>query len=73
MLNLFGISGDLWSLGIQILGFAVSFGLGLSGCKRSLIGSAVAIGVCGDIVGQIIFAVAARGPASVLFCCRCTV
>lgn len=53
---IFGISGALASLIIQILALIASFALGALGYRRHPLSVALVIGLSANIVGQIIFA-----------------
>jgi hypothetical protein len=63
MINWLGVSGAVWSLVIQILGFVGAFCFGLTGNKRHLTLVAVVIGLGCNFVGQIGFAGGGPGAA----------
>lgn len=55
-MSLFGLSGEVISLVIQIIGLVVSLAIGASGYKKSLIRVTLAIGIAVNFLGQFVFA-----------------
>jgi hypothetical protein len=51
-----GISGDTWSVVIQIAALVLAFAYGVVGDPRSLTAVAVALGLVADVLGQFVFA-----------------
>jgi len=60
--GLLGLSGNAWSLVIQLMAFAIVFLIGLLGFRGSLLIVALALGVPANVIGQIVFA--GGGPSA---------
>jgi len=56
MITFLGVSGDIWSLVIQLAAVAVSFIIGLRGYDRPLLHVTLPIGIAANVLGQIVFA-----------------
>lgn len=56
MITLLGVSGDIWSLVIQLAAMAVSFFIGLRSHDRPLLRVTVPIGIAANLLGQVVFA-----------------
>lgn len=56
MITFLGVSGEIWSLVIQLAAVVVSFTIGLRGYDRPLLHAALPIGIVANVLGQIVFA-----------------
>lgn len=56
LVTLFGVSGDVVSIVVQIVGLLACFAIGASGYRKSLTSITLVIGLSANVLGQIVFA-----------------